>query len=169
MIFRASLDHAAVLITVFVSVIFAAIIMKLLYHFSLDTGYMLVSLPVILLLLSIYWAAFLYRPLNYEIKEGSILIHRPIKDIIIDQFDIKMVVAVEARQLKSTLRTFGVGGLFGYFGRFYNATIGSMTLYATKHNKDSVMIKTTNNRIILITPDEPEKFVAEFKKSTKPV
>ena len=61
------------------------------------------------------------------------------------------------------IRTFGVGGLFGYYGQFYNSKIGSMTWYATRQN-NTVLVRTIDNKNIVLTPDEPEKFVANFDK-----
>ena len=71
---------------------------------------------------------------------------------------------VDKETMKWTVRTFGVGGLFGYFGKFANRALGSMTLYATRRN-NYVLIITTDERKIIITPDEPISFVAQFNKN----
>ncbi len=59
------------------------------------------------------------------------------------------------------IRTFGVGSLFGYYGKFANTKLGSMTWYATRKDK-TVLVRTIDNKKIILTPDEPEKFVADL-------
>ena len=46
-------------------------------------------------------------------------------------------------------------------GKFANTKVGNMTWYATRRNK-TVLLKTIDNKKIILTPDEPEKFVANF-------
>ena len=38
-----------------------------------------------------------------------------------------------------------------------------MTWYATRQN-NTVLVRTIDNKNIVLTPDEPEKFVANFDK-----
>ncbi|MBS4044542.1 MAG: hypothetical protein KGZ59_12085 [Chitinophagaceae bacterium] len=84
-------------------------------------------------------------------------------DIKLLKSEIISVGQLEKEKLKGTIRTFGVGGLFGYFGKFYNNKIGVMTLYATRRS-NYVLIKTSANKKIILTPDNPEDFVKEFYK-----
>ena len=52
-------------------------------------------------------------------------------------------------------------GLFGYYGNFSNFSIGRRTWYATRRDKP-VLVKTINNKKIIVTPNEPERFVSEL-------
>jgi hypothetical protein len=56
-------------------------------------------------------------------------------------------------EAKGTIRTFGVGGLFGYFGKFHTPGIGHSTFYATQR-KNKILIVTSNDKKIVITPDD---------------
>lgn len=64
--------------------------------------------------------------------------------------------------MKFTIRTFGVGGLFGYWGMFSNSRIGRFRMFATRRDR-TVLIETTEGKKIVITPDEPEVFVGTIK------
>jgi hypothetical protein len=57
-----------------------------------------------------------------------------------------------------------MGGLFGYYGNFVNFSLGRMTWYATRRDKP-VLVKTTDNRKIIVTPDDPDTFVNELSAS----
>jgi hypothetical protein len=61
-----------------------------------------------------------------------------------------------------TIRTFGVGGLFGYFGNFRNSVIGKIAMYATRRDK-TILVETLDKRLIL-TPDEPTDFINQMLK-----
>jgi len=105
---------------------------------------------------------FILKPSCYILEDETIIIHRIFKDVKILRSDILKVELVPAEKLKWSIRTFGVGGLFGYFGKFYNRNIGSMTWYATQR-ENFVLIKTSKNNII-ITPDEAEDFVESYNR-----
>lgn len=105
---------------------------------------------------------FILKPSHYILEEDAIIIHRKFNDVKILHSDILKVELVPAEKLKWSIRTFGVGGLFGYFGKFYNRNIGSMTWYATQR-ENFVLIKTSKNNII-ITPDDAENFVESYNR-----
>ena len=69
------------------------------------------------------------------------------------------------KKLSWAVRIFGVSGLFGYWGKFSNTKLGSMTWYSTRRN-NAVLITTIYNKKIVLTPNEPEKFVTEFNGQT---
>jgi hypothetical protein len=106
--------------------------------------------------------AFAFRPLSYEITAQQVVIHRIFMPVKISTESIKSVEIIDKDKIRPALRTFGVGGLFGYFGKFANFTVGSMTWYATRRN-NTVLIITKDNKKIILTPDEPVKFVGEFQ------
>jgi len=62
-----------------------------------------------------------------------------------------------------SLRTFGIGGLFGYVGNFKNGILGSYSAYAT-NQKSTVLIETKNQKFI-VTPDDPIEFTQSLKQA----
>ena len=109
----------------------------------------------------IYFGIFLYRPISYILTDDKLIIHRALFDIRIDRKEIVSVEQLDKDKLAWSIRTFGINGLFGYFGRFANAKMGSMTWYATRRN-NAVLVRTTDNKKIILTPNEPEIFIASF-------
>jgi hypothetical protein len=84
-----------------------------------------------------------------------------LSNIKILRTDIKTVEHIDKNDLKWSIRIFGVGGLFGYWGKFRNKKMGSMTWYATRRN-NVVLVTTIHQKKIILTPNEPEKFVTAF-------
>lgn len=151
---KASLDKAARIISAAVAGLFALIIVLQVFLFS-PTDPKIIAVMVSSLLVIVYAGAFLYRPLSYVVNDQELVVNRPINNIRIPLHDITSVEVVNRQQLHQSIRTFGVGGLFGYYGKFYHRAFGPMTWYATRRDT-GVMITTRDNRKILLTPDEPE-------------
>jgi hypothetical protein len=159
MIYKTSLDKVAKGITIGVTILFAAIIIG---EFSIikDNGKALPIYTTAALLL-IYFIVFAFRPINYTLTNDKLIINRLFPNVSINRTDIKSLELLDEQDIKSSVRTLGVGGLFGYFGKFANMKLGSMTWYATRTDR-TVLIRTVDNRKIVLTPDEPERFVGDF-------
>jgi Bacterial PH domain len=158
MTYTTSLDNLAKTITTGVTLLFALIIIVL-YPVRPGEGVEPFFLTGVLLL--IYGIAYAFRPVSYILTSEQLIIHRPFTDVKIDRRQVKSVELLEDGTLKWSVRVFGVGGLFGYYGKFANRKLGSMTWYATRRNKAVLLLTMENNKIIL-TPDEPERFVLDY-------
>jgi len=66
--------------------------------------------------------------------------------------------------MRRSIRTFGNGGLFAFVGSYRNQLLGPYRAYATDLHK-TVVLRFTD-RTIVITPDEPEKFVQDISPFT---
>ena len=163
MTYKTSLDNLAKVITIIITILFAGIIVG---QFSLikDEGKSVPTFTTILLSL-IYFGTFSFRPISYKLTDDKLIIHRPLFDIKIKRTEIKNVEQLDKEKLSWAMRIFGVGGLFGYSGKFINTKLGSMTWYATRRN-NAVLVTTIYNKKIVLTPNEPEKFVTEFNRQT---
>ena len=159
MTYKASYDNTVK----FVTISFTALLTFLVF-FELTTLSNIESIfvPVLILcvLLSVLVVSFLISVSSYTIETDNITINKRIGNIVINKSDIQSIKLLSKDDLKWTIRTFGVGGLFGYYGKFSNRKIGSMTWYVTHRNK-TILITTTAGKKILISPDEPETFITE--------
>jgi hypothetical protein len=155
--FKTSLDKLAKVVTIVITIIFASIIIGQLV--LIPDSVQSASFFTILVLVLGYIIVFLHRPVSYIVADGLLVIHRPFRDIKLNLKDLKNVELLDKERLNGSIRTFGVGGLFGYWGRFANSKIGVMTWYATRRD-NAVLITTINNKKIVLTPDEPELFAS---------
>jgi hypothetical protein len=154
--YKASLDITSKIITGVITVLFLCIL-----SFS---SWMIFSAPAWgtdswvhlgsgCLILGIYVFTYAYRPAGYVVEKNQLTVQRPYSDYHLPMQEIKNISLVNKEVMKWTIRTFGVGGLFGYFGKFANRELGSMTWYATQL-KNYVLIETTDNKKIIVTPDD---------------
>ncbi len=156
MIFTASLDKTAKWVTAGTAVLFVLICIL---SPALQQGPYFVSVGIALILVSIYLGSYLFRVTAYEVTPDRLIIHRPLKDKVLEKKDIIRVELLIAGALKRSLRLFGNGGLFGYYGKFSNSRFGYMTWYATNRT-NPVLLHMTGGKKVIITPNEGEAFVA---------
>jgi hypothetical protein len=158
--YKASLDKTAIIITVAVTILFAVIITRQ-YSVIKDEGRAAPIFTTAACLL-VYGISYLFRPIGYIVTSEELIIRRPIGNVRLRREDIKSVEPVERNVVSGAIRTFGVGGLFGYYGRFANFHMGRMTWYATRRDRP-VLIRVVPHKKIVLTPDDQEGFVAELK------
>lgn len=161
MIYKATLDKTAKLLTIGITILFIGIaIGPKLFSKSENTE---IPIVVIIILFLTYGISYGFSPKSYEINENSVVINRLFKNVIVNHSQIKNVLKLENGKLSWSIRTFASGGLFGYFGTFWNKEFGNMIWYATRKDK-AIMVITNNNQKIILTPDETDKFINEFTK-----
>ena len=115
-------------------------------------------IPLALLMLLMY----MLKPSALVLDGGSLTIMRLFKPVTIQLSDIAMARPLDASEVKGSLRTFGNGGLFGYFGKFYNSQFGHMTWYCTQR-KNYVLLEKRDGKSIVLSPDDPTAFLRELK------
>lgn len=168
--YKASLDTRAKIITVFVFLLFSYFgyksIMGIQHSQNMKTT--LIHSGLLLLFCCIFLGCYLFAPKSYRIDSTSLTIVRSISDKKIMLADIEEIRTVEDGEMGAGIRTFGVGGLFGYYGRFSFQKAGNVTLYATKII-NNIFIQTRQGKRLIITPDDKEGFIQELKmKLVKP-
>lgn len=159
MIYKASLDRQAIIITTVITIFFLVLIVGQYIIFQ-DSGK---AIPFFtgLVCVSTYGIAYAFKPEGYKVTSDEIIIIRPFVNAYIKRSEILSMEAIGEDRLAHAFRTFGVGGLFGYFGDFSNSSIGSMTWHATRKDK-AILIRTSKKQNIILTPDNREIFLKEF-------
>lgn len=153
--FSVSLDKLAKILTVIILLLFSFSIYSSLYLYFVEQNVLLLLAAIILAI--VFIVIYSFRPIRYTILNGNLTIHRLFNNVEVVKSEIKSVGSINKKKVDYAIRIFGVGGLFGYFGKFSNKKQGVMTWYCTRRDK-LVLIITENEKIIL-SPDDPEAFV----------
>lgn len=167
--FKASMDSLTKGLTIVVSVILVLSGFVPLFTSEFQFSNVITPAPfyvmpfafIIMLLLT-----FGFSPRAYSVQDGQLVIYRPFRNKFYGTESIQTVSIVAKEELKWSMRVFGVGGLFGYFGLFRNSRYGTMIWYATRRDQ-FVVIERSNGRAIVLTPDDPSSFVSEFNQMIK--
>jgi hypothetical protein len=153
--YSASFDNLVKGITAFIFLLFGAI--TLLQWYTIPTSdSSMQGWPLYLMMvffLSILLITWLWHPTGYTLSTDQLVIHRPVKPVVILVRDIQKVILPQPGDMRYTIRTFGNGGLFGIYGKFWNSKFGSMTWYATRRSH-YILLELRDKRKIVITPDD---------------
>lgn len=117
-------------------------------------GFWLALLPLALIVVA---ALFVIR--GYSITPDTILVHRLFWDTKLSRNHIQSA-SFEPNALRSTIRTFGNGGLFSFTGWYHNTRLGSFRAFATDSARTVVL--RYENKTIVLTPDNQDTFVREL-------
>lgn len=110
-----------------------------------------------LLLVAIVGLALAFAVRGYSVLDGQLLIHRLGWATRFDLADLTSVEFSPGATIGS-IRTMGIGGLFGFIGHFRNEILGSYRAYAT--DEENTVILDFSGEKIVVTPDSPVEFVA---------
>ena len=99
-----------------------------------------------------------YAPQRLEIGADRIVVLRRYKSVTIHLDEIQSVERLPENALRGAIRTGGVGGLFGFYGKFYTRKIGSFSLYATG-SENLFLIRKWDGTNIVISCSEPDKII----------
>lgn len=101
-------------------------------------------------------------PQRLEIYEKKLVILRRYKSLTIYADEVLSIDRLPKNALRGAVRTWGVGGFFGYFGHYYTGLIGPFKLFAT--NFDNLyLVRLTNGKKIVFSCAEPELLDKTFK------
>ena len=125
-----------------------------------DSNSVAIVAPWIPLLIEATAAVFIVR--RYQLSGDTLIIHRLGWS---NQYDLSQLVSIshDPAAVKGSIRSFGNGGLLSFSGIFWNKTLGSYRAYATDWSK-ALVIKLPN-RVLVITPDNPEEFIKAVAKN----
>jgi hypothetical protein len=164
--YKASLDLTAKNITLFVTILFLGILGKtfdkLILENTITKTNVIILITIAVIIILVYTICFGFRITGYVLTTEAIIIKRPFKDVVLKIESVKDVFLAKKETMRWVLRTFGNGGLFGYFGEFRNGTFGAMTWYATRKS-NYLILETIDSTKIVLTPDDIT-MASEIKK-----
>jgi hypothetical protein len=113
-------------------------------------------------LLAIAIAASTLMVRGYSVVNGMLLVHRLGWSTKLDLSQLTGVEFSPGATLGSA-RVFGIGGLFGFIGRFRNEVLGLYRAYAT--DSDHTVVLDFNGSKVVVTPDDPQAFIAAVESA----
>jgi hypothetical protein len=120
----------------------------------------LLPLLAVAVALPLAWAL---APRALVLRGASLVVERALRPVEIPLGAIRAVGRVTREQVGGMVRTWGSGGAFGYYGRFHSRGLGAVRLAATR--RDGYVVIDTEAARWLVTPDEPDRFVAALLRA----
>lgn len=118
------------------------------------------------MLLSFMMVWFAWRPTRFEITRHTLNIVWPVRTRRIQKADLEDVKLMDASEFRKEFgygMRIGAGGLWGGFGLLKTGR-ETFSMWISRTDR-FVMVRLRGARTLLITPEEPERFVAELLSS----
>ncbi len=157
MVFEAPWGRALKLMTLFSSIILLGVAGIGLANNPGDDNYWL--WVVVVLPVAIWFGGALFMIRGYELSRDKLLVQRLLWKTEVSLLELQSA-EVDPDAMNGSIRTFGNGGLFSFTGRFRNKKLGPYRALVNDP-KLSVVLKFPN-RVIVVTPDRPERFAARL-------
>lgn len=109
----------------------------------------------------LYWV-FTERIKGYAIVNEGVKIVKGKDSEVIKKAAILEVKPIAYKDIRFSIRTFGIGGVFGFSGSFTNKKFGDMMWYFTR--KDKLVMIVTNTQKFVLSPDKSKDFLKEVQK-----
>jgi hypothetical protein len=100
-------------------------------------------------------------PTGYRLDGSVLVVRRNVGEKRIPLQGLRAARALDKPDIRGTIRTFGVGGLFGYYGKFYSGALGSHTWYVTDRSR-MVLLDTAGGKY-LVSPEDTKRFLAAVR------
>jgi hypothetical protein len=123
--------------------------------------------PIILVLMIVgLFIALPFTVRGYRLTEKTLYVKRLLwlTEVPLDNLE---TITVSPNAMMKSIRTFGNGGLFSITGYYYNKTLGKYRIFATRLK--NVVVLRFSDRVIVITPDQPELFKEKIEALRKAV
>jgi hypothetical protein len=114
-------------------------------------------LKILLLAMPVGALPFVVR--GYAVRNGTLFIRRLWWETQIELTGLRSV-RFDPEALKGSIKTCGNGGLFSFTGWYWSRQLKTYRMYVTDLKRPVVLVFDT--RRIVVSPDEPERFVAEL-------
>jgi len=107
-------------------------------------------------------ATVAFAPRSYVVDGTNLHVRTVLARFTYDLRHLSEVRTASAKEVFSpgTLRTFGSGGLFGYYGYFKNPRLGKFLAFVT--NLDRLVVLRFPQGTLVISPDDPQGFLQEL-------
>ena len=156
-IYHASMDYLTIITTILPLFFMAFIGFTIFHSFSVEKDFQSAILMTVLsfIIVSALIYSWLLAPVSYTVDDNYFTVNRRINTVKFRIDDLTEIRALDTRELRFVFRTFGVGGIFGHYGKYFSSSFGKLTFYATRLSK-RILIKTRQGENIIITPDQKE-------------
>lgn len=162
--FRCSWSIGVIIITA-ITVILLIVSLYIFYEKDFPFSMLWLKYMLIIILAVTIIGGLCYMPIRLTIKEDTVTLHKLSGSINVPIKDIIELKTIPGSEIRSSIRIFGSGGMFGFLGKFRNPRLGRYTMYATNLN-ELILIRTSSKKYIFSCSHHKE-FVELIQKSRK--
>lgn len=129
-------------------------------------GARVLGIPAVLMATLYIWVWLRFRPREFVVHRGGFEVVWPLKRRAVPREEISSQRVVDRGELKALIgwgMRIGIGGLWGGFGLLWTKRRGLVRMYISRTDR-FVWIEPARGKPWLITPDNPDAFVAALSR-----
>jgi len=117
------------------------------------------------LAVAIIAAGWAWSTRGYAVEDGVLIVRLPIRKVRLALDATCDIRLATEEDLRGSLRLFGSGGFFGYYGLYRTASLGRCDWYVTDRSR-MVVLKSAG-RTLVLSPADPESFIDAVVRAAK--
>lgn len=103
---------------------------------------------------------------GYRVDGGSVYVRRLLWESRVDLDGLQAVERQDRASIRrGMIKVWGNGGLFSFSGTFRSRELGMFRMYVT--DLDRLVLLTIGERKVVMSPDDPEAFIALLRKERR--
>jgi len=163
LVFKNQWDRTTKWTTALCLLIFSAVLYYMIRDFILSTAISnkVMDIIIIFIIFDIITFSWLLSVKEYFINRETLVIKRIVLPITVKLADINSIQRVDEKFIKDSLRFFGNGGFFGFYGIFKNSTQGKYHAYFA--DSSNLILIETDKKKILISPENADVFLERIR------
>jgi hypothetical protein len=110
--------------------------------------------------------SFAFSVRSYSYAEGVVVVNRLIGNVRVPLESLREARPATPDDLAGCIRLWGSGGMFGYYGWFRTAKLGTCKWYVT--NRSNAVVVRTDTQTVLFSPDEGDRFLERIRAAASP-
>ncbi|MGC9157815.1 MAG: PH domain-containing protein, partial [Terracidiphilus sp.] len=122
-----------------------------------------VAVIVALVSAAVIALAYAYSPRGFEVSGGAFRVKRLIGSVVFPLTSLRFVRDATPADFRGSVRLWGSGGLFGYYGLFWSRTLGKSRWYVTDRSK--AVVVTDGSQTVLVSPEDRDEFLAAIERT----
>jgi hypothetical protein len=158
--YRAPWDGLLKVVTVFSTLLLVALSSVPLQRSPLPPP---VKAGIVALSVAIVLGTWAFAPRGYEIDGHRLIVRRNLGSSEYELRGLREINAQDVKPFRGAIRLFGVGGMFGYYGKFRSSSLGTFTAWVTDRDR-AVALKLADGTVV-VSPDDPDMFSYEVRAS----
>lgn len=143
--FPAKYDNTARGVSIAVAVLLGSVVVA--------THSPIFAIPLLLIVV----VSYVLAPQGYAVADGFLVVRRVAGNIRIPLNDIRSIHAADSGDLTGSIRLWGSGGLFGYYGLYRTPGIGVCRWYVTDRSRP---VFVTAGKTYVVSPLDTDAFIA---------
>lgn len=126
-----------------------------------------ISLGILLFIILIFVSVFIYAPKRISLSDEGLILYRGLGKVRLPYSEMADIRIYRPSDSVINIRTFGIGGVLGFIGRYYNKEIGHYISYVGDYSQ-AFLIQMKSGKKYVMSCNNAQEMVEEVRMQMNP-